>query len=40
MLGVHYPSDVVAGIALGTALAGASYLGYSGWSATPPDQET
>jgi undecaprenyl-diphosphatase len=39
MLGVHYPSDVVAGIALGTALAGASYLGYSGWSATPSDQE-
>ncbi|KQR08532.1 phosphatase PAP2 family protein [Cellulomonas sp. Leaf334] len=39
MLGVHYPSDVVAGIALGTALAGASYLGYSGWSATAPDQE-
>ncbi len=39
MLGVHYPSDVVAGIALGTALAGASYLGYSGWSVTPSDQE-
>ena len=40
LLGRHYPSDVVAGIALGTALAGASYLGYSGWSAAPPDQET
>ncbi|MBO3083079.1 phosphatase PAP2 family protein [Cellulomonas fengjieae] len=40
LLGVHYPSDVVAGFALGTALAGASYLGYSGWSVTPPDQET
>jgi len=40
LLGVHYPSDVVAGFALGTALAGASYLGYSGWSAAPPDQET
>lgn len=40
LLGVHYPSDVVAGFALGTALAGASYLGYSGWSATPPDPET
>ena len=40
MLGAHYPSDVVAGIALGTALAGASYLGYSGWSASAPDRET
>jgi undecaprenyl-diphosphatase len=40
LLGVHYPSDAVAGIALGTALAGASYLGYSGWSATAPDPET
>jgi len=39
LLGVHYPSDVVAGIILGTALAGASYLGYSGWSATAPDPE-
>jgi membrane-associated phospholipid phosphatase len=40
MLGVHFPSDVVAGFALGTALAGASYLGYSGWSAVAPDQES
>ena len=40
LLGVHYPSDVVAGFALGTALAGASYLGYSGWSVTAPDLET
>lgn len=40
MLGVHYPSDVIAGFALGTALAGASYLGYSGWSATGPHQES
>ncbi len=40
LLGVHYPSDVVAGFALGTALAGASYLGYSGWSAMPSDRET
>ena len=39
LLGVHFPSDVVAGFALGTALAGASYLGYSGWSATAPDPE-
>ncbi|MBC7292352.1 MAG: phosphatase PAP2 family protein [Actinotalea sp.] len=31
LLGAHYPSDVVAGIALGGAMAGASYLGYRGW---------
>lgn len=31
-LGVHYPSDTLAGIALGTALVGGSYLGYVGWS--------
>lgn len=36
MLGVHYPSDVVAGIVLGTAMAGASYLGYLGWNPTHP----
>ncbi|WP_273653313.1 phosphatase PAP2 family protein [Cellulomonas fimi] len=37
MLGVHYPSDVVAGILLGVAIAGASYVGYRGWGAdTPP----
>ncbi|WP_034609973.1 phosphatase PAP2 family protein [Cellulomonas sp. URHD0024] len=39
MLGVHFPSDVIAGFALGTALAGASYLGYSGWSAVAPHPE-
>ncbi|WP_028045434.1 phosphatase PAP2 family protein [Cellulomonas sp. URHE0023] len=38
MLGVHFPSDVVAGFALGTALAGASYLGYSGWSAVTDER--
>lgn len=27
-LGAHYPSDVVAGFALGASMAGASYLGY------------
>lgn len=31
LLGAHYPSDVVAGIALGGATAGASYLGWRGW---------
>ncbi len=34
-LGVHYPSDVVAGVLFGTAMAGASYIGYRGWSAQP-----
>lgn len=33
-LGAHYPTDVVAGMLLGTAMAGASYLGYLG--AHPP----
>ncbi|MGY4644682.1 phosphatase PAP2 family protein [Cellulomonas sp. URHB0016] len=35
-LGVHYPSDVVAGILFGTAMAGASYIGYQGWSPQLP----
>lgn len=35
LLGVHYPSDVVAGVLLGTAMAGASYLGYVGRDVTP-----
>ena len=35
LLGVHYPSDVVAGMLLGTSLAGASYLGYQGWRPRP-----
>lgn len=30
LLGAHYPTDVVAGVLLGTAMAGASYLGYLG----------
>ncbi|NNU27085.1 phosphatase PAP2 family protein [Isoptericola sediminis] len=33
-LGVHFPSDVVAGILLGVTISGASYLGYRGWSPT------
>ncbi|WP_034609566.1 phosphatase PAP2 family protein [Cellulomonas sp. URHD0024] len=34
-LGVHHPSDVVAGILLGTAMVGASSLGYLGWRTQP-----
>lgn len=30
MLGAHYPSDVVAGFALGAAMSGAAYIGYVG----------
>lgn len=30
LLGVHYPSDVVAGIAFGVAVAGGSFAGYVG----------
>ncbi|GAA4286062.1 phosphatase PAP2 family protein [Georgenia daeguensis] len=36
LLGVHYPSDVVAGVVLGFAVAGGSYLGYVGWSPVHP----
>jgi len=40
-LGVHYPSDVLAGVLLGCGLALASYLGYVGWSpVAPPETET
>ena len=31
-LGVHFPSDVVAGILFGLGLGTASYLGYLGWN--------
>lgn len=38
-LGVHYPSDVVAGVLVGAGLAWASYVGYRGWNpARPPER--
>jgi len=40
MLGAHYPSDVVAGFALGAAMSAAAYIGYVGLHpAVPPHQE-
>lgn len=35
-LGVHYPSDVVAGTILGVGVVAASYAGYTRWSPTHP----
>lgn len=37
LLGVHHPSDVVAGMLLGVAIAGASYVG---WGRSAPDRAT
>jgi membrane-associated phospholipid phosphatase len=36
-LGVHYPSDVVAGILFGVGLGTASYVGYLGWNPDSPE---
>jgi undecaprenyl-diphosphatase len=36
-LGVHYPSDVLAGILFGAGLGTASYVGYLGWNPQSPD---
>ena len=36
LLGVHYPSDVVAGIAFGVAVTGASFAGYVGHTPRVP----
>ena len=35
LLGVHHLSDVVAGVLLGTAIVGASAIGYQGWGPRP-----
>ncbi|WP_046528631.1 MULTISPECIES: phosphatase PAP2 family protein [Cellulomonas] len=37
LLGVHYPSDVVAGTLLGVAVVGASYVGFRGRGTHDPD---
>lgn len=36
MLGAHYPSDVIAGIALGLSMAVGSYVGYRRWNGGAP----
>jgi len=41
-LGVHFPSDVLAGLIFGAGLGLASYVGYLGWNPThhaPPPPE-
>lgn len=40
MLGVHYPSDVVAGILFGVGFVLASYLAYRHWSTPRPEPGT
>jgi undecaprenyl-diphosphatase len=37
LLGVHYPSDVTAGVLFGVAVTGASFLGYVGSTPSPPE---
>lgn len=39
LLGVHYPSDVTAGVLFGVAVTGASFLGYVGSTPTPGEPE-
>jgi membrane-associated phospholipid phosphatase len=38
-LGVHFPSDVTAGLIFGVGLAIASYTGYLGWNPVHPDAD-
>ena len=38
-LGVHFPSDAVAGVLFGVGLATASYFGYLGWNPASPDDQ-
>jgi membrane-associated phospholipid phosphatase len=38
-LGVHFPTDVVAGILLGAVVSTSSYLGYRGWNPTTGTSE-
>lgn len=40
LLGVHYPSDVTAGVILGCGLVAASYAGYRGWRPGEHDKPT
>lgn len=37
LLGVHYPSDVVAGVVVGVGMVLASYAGYLGWNPLPSE---
>ena len=37
-LGVHFPSDVTAGVLVGSGLALASYAGYRGWNPAHPTE--
>jgi undecaprenyl-diphosphatase len=39
-LGVHFPSDVAAGVLVGSGLALASYAGYRGWNPVHPTEPT
>jgi len=39
-LGVHFPSDVTAGVLVGSGLALASYAGYRGWNPVRPTEPT